>query len=324
MNNIDKEFFISKLTEKKETYKDKTIYNILPQYGNGKIVLYKIIHGMYLSFNEFKFKEVIKREADNRFSDFVIEIDYCLDGDCIVKSLDGTIQNVIKGKSISYGGINNSSNTDLNGIKYKSINILCYLSEITNSIEQIYGVSKDRIQEYYEKLFKKKNNSITIQSKIISILDEITEYIKYDYVDLIKVKAIELFLLEINRFKQHQNEEKKYYTRVQVNKVNKIKNIIENNYYKNFTIKDLAKMQNINTTDLKRCFKNMFGYSVYSYKKRYRMRKARELLLETDYKIYEIVQKIGYSDAGQFAKSFKCVQGVTPTQYRRKYKEVAE
>ena len=324
MNNIDKEFFLSKFTEKKETYKDKTIYNILPQYGNGQIVIYKIIQGMYLSFNEFKFKDIIKRKTDNRFSTFVIEIDYCLEGKSIIKSIEGKLQNVIKGKSTYYGGINNSRSTDLNGIKYKSINLLCYLNEITDSIEQIYGVSQDKIQEFYEKLFQNKNYSNTIQSKIISMLDQVTEYIKYDYVDLIKVKAMELFLLEINRFKQHQNEEKKYYTKVQANKVNKIKSIIENNYDKNFTIKDLAKMGNINTTDLKRCFKNMFGYSIYSYKKRYRMRKAIELLLETDYKIYEIVQKIGYSDAGQFAKSFKGIQGLTPTEYRRKYRKVAE
>lgn len=321
MNNIDKEFFIRKITKKKETLKDKTIYNILPEYGSGKIVLYKIIQGMYLSLNEFKFKEVIKKDRDNRFSNFVIEIEYCLEGECIVKSTDGKLENVMKGERIYYGGINNSGNIDLKGIKYKSINIFCYLNEIINSIEQVYGLPKDRIEEYYKRLLQKKSYSTIIQSKIINILDEIYEYIKYDYIDLIKVKAIELFLLEINEYKQHHNKEKKYYTKAQVDKVNKIKNIIEDNYDKNFTIEDLAKMENINTTDLKKCFKDMFGDSIYSYKKKYRMRKARELLFETDYKIYEIVQKVGYSDTGQFSKSFKGIQGVTPTEYRKNIKK---
>ncbi|WP_053957263.1 helix-turn-helix domain-containing protein [Inediibacterium massiliense] len=321
MNDIKKESFISKLTKEEKTIKDKTVYQILPEYGKGKIITYKIVPGMYLTWSDFILEDVIQKKTNGKCLNSFIEIDYCLDGEYIWKIKDNHSGNITGGESLHYGGNSIFAKIDFKGKKYQSINIFCYLNELKNSVEQIYGVSKDRIESYYEKLFQQEKYLIAKnQHKTMCILNEIYKLIKYDYVDLIKVKAIELFLMEIYGYNNYETQEKRYYTKVQMDKVKRIKNIIEDNYNKKLTIKDLSRMANINTTDLKRCFKDMFGHSIYAYKRKYRMKKAIQLLLETDYKIYEIVHIIGYNDAGQFAKMFKEIQGMTPTEYRENIK----
>lgn len=319
MNNVEKEFFIRQLTKKRASDKDKSIYDILPEFGHGEIIMYKIIDGMYLSYNDFYFKKTIEKEQGNKFSDVVIEIDYCLDGEYDVTSATGHQKNVTRGENLYYCGCHNAGWINLTNTSYKSMTIFCYLNEIIHSIGQIYGISTNLMKVSYGKLHQKKHNTFVIRRKMNNILNELYEYIHSDSIELIKVKAMELFLLEMSNDKQALNQEKRYYTKTQIDKVNKIKKMIEEEFHKNITIEELSKMENINTTDLKRCFKEMFGDSIYAYKKKYRMKKAMELLFETDYKIYEIVQKIGYSDPGQFTKSFKDIQGMTPTEYRKNF-----
>jgi two-component system response regulator YesN len=47
-----------------------------------------------------------------------------------------------------------------------------------------------------------------------------------------------------------------------------------------------------------------------------RMKKACELLANTDYKTYEISYKIGINDCNYFSQVFKKNLGVTPSEYR--------
>lgn len=47
-----------------------------------------------------------------------------------------------------------------------------------------------------------------------------------------------------------------------------------------------------------------------------RLRRAKELLLKTDLRIYEIAEQVGYSDVKYFNRVFKKETGVIPTQYR--------
>ena len=46
------------------------------------------------------------------------------------------------------------------------------------------------------------------------------------------------------------------------------------------------------------------------------MREAKKLLTETDMKIIEISQAVGYDNEKHFMKIFKATWGVSPTEYR--------
>lgn len=53
-----------------------------------------------------------------------------------------------------------------------------------------------------------------------------------------------------------------------------------------------------------------------------RLQRAEKLLIETNYKSYEIAYKIGYTNAQYFSVLFKKIKGMTPTEYRQKHVEM--
>ena len=63
-------------------------------------------------------------------------------------------------------------------------------------------------------------------------------------------------------------------------------------------------------------FKQYTGSNFVNYLKEIRMREAKKLLTETDMKIIEISQAVGYDNEKHFMKIFKATCGVSPTEYR--------
>lgn len=63
-------------------------------------------------------------------------------------------------------------------------------------------------------------------------------------------------------------------------------------------------------------FKKETGQSYVNYLTEVRLKKAAELLNETDDKTYMIAQKVGYQEQNYFSYVFKKKYGVSPTKYR--------
>ncbi|MDF2669294.1 MAG: response regulator, partial [Paenibacillus sp.] len=64
-------------------------------------------------------------------------------------------------------------------------------------------------------------------------------------------------------------------------------------------------------------FKKETGETITDYMTRIRMKKARELLKNPENKIYEVSEKVGYSDPNHFSRSFKQLEGMYPTEFRK-------
>ncbi|MNL70879.1 HTH-type transcriptional activator Btr [compost metagenome] len=64
-------------------------------------------------------------------------------------------------------------------------------------------------------------------------------------------------------------------------------------------------------------FKNNLGRTFSEYVAELRIRKARELLKQTDLSIEQIAVKSGYVDYYYFNKVFKKHCGMTPTKFRK-------
>lgn len=94
---------------------------------------------------------------------------------------------------------------------------------------------------------------------------------------------------------------------------------LRENYKQNITLKDLAKKYYMNAAYLGQLFRKQYGEAFKDYLNRVRIEKAKELLIHTDYKIYEIADETGYKDVDYFINKFISLNGCTPTKYR-KYK----
>ncbi len=86
------------------------------------------------------------------------------------------------------------------------------------------------------------------------------------------------------------------------------------------TIEELSKQFFLNSSTLKAAFKAVYGQPIASYMKAYRIHKAMEMLRGTDESIASISFALGYETQGKFAKAFKSMVHMPPSQYRRTYR----
>lgn len=92
---------------------------------------------------------------------------------------------------------------------------------------------------------------------------------------------------------------------------------IEENYDKDLNMAVVSNYISMNYSLFSYVFKQYTGSNFVNYLKDLRMKEAKRLLEETDLRVNEISQKIGYDNEKHFMKTFKSVCGVSPTEYRK-------
>ena len=71
---------------------------------------------------------------------------------------------------------------------------------------------------------------------------------------------------------------------------------------------------------LSRIFRQWIGMSIHDYVAQTRMNLAKEMLVNTNLKIYEVAENCGYENTTYFIKIFRISTGITPQDYRLKGK----
>jgi two-component system response regulator YesN len=98
-----------------------------------------------------------------------------------------------------------------------------------------------------------------------------------------------------------------------------IKSYIDQHYMENFQLDDLARLVFISRSYLTTVFKQEAGISIWGYVQKVRLHKAREYLLNSSLRIYEIAGKVGYEDRKYFSDLFKSYYGKSPQDYKRAF-----
>jgi len=68
---------------------------------------------------------------------------------------------------------------------------------------------------------------------------------------------------------------------------------------------------------LGRVFRQELNLSPWEYLKRYRIKQAKVLLVQTENNITEIAHKVGFDDSAYFSRVFRKVVGQSPRDYRK-------
>lgn len=136
--------------------------------------------------------------------------------------------------------------------------------------------------------------------------------------DYYKLKILELLLYldaaEVNEAARRSE----FSYRSSADKIREIHTQITENPAVHWTISELAEEYDISQTELKATFKEIYGDSIYSYLKRYRMNQAASMLLKNkDMSVTSIAHAMGYSSSGKFSGAFRKVMGTSPLDYRR-------
>ena len=111
-----------------------------------------------------------------------------------------------------------------------------------------------------------------------------------------------------------------YFEEQSLNLVLKLQREFETNYSLNYSLEELAKKYNLSISSLSHQFKKITGTSVMNYLLFCRIASAKNLLAKTDLNIGEITELCGFSDNSNFSRTFKKLNGVPPTEFRKSYK----
>ncbi len=99
---------------------------------------------------------------------------------------------------------------------------------------------------------------------------------------------------------------------------------VQENYTKNPSLKSLAAKLGYNYTYLSDFFGKNFKINFAEYVNSHRLMQASALLKSTDEPITSVSIECGYNTIRAFNNSFKKNFGITPSQYRIRYREKAE
>jgi len=93
---------------------------------------------------------------------------------------------------------------------------------------------------------------------------------------------------------------------------------VKNNYSEDLRLETLGQLFNYNCAYLGKRFKEYTGKNFHTYIDMLRIEAAKELLQNTEMKVYEISSAVGYTNTDYFYSKFKKYAGKSPLVFRKK------
>ena len=126
-------------------------------------------------------------------------------------------------------------------------------------------------------------------------------------------KIKKYFIEDLNELSEILDDDKNVYSATSIKLAIQF---ITNNFNKNITLKDVADEVFLSQNYLSELFKKETGEGFYEFLSNYRIKRAKEMLITTNLKIYEVAESVGYNDSITFGRAFKKITGTTPNSFR--------
>lgn len=178
---------------------------------------------------------------------------------------------------------------ELKELKYSSI-------EIVKLYEEHKVLIKQRL----------RSNNILLDELSTDKLIDTFIYNTYESIE----KAILKEMLVITQLIATQTKNKNYWI------VEKAMNYVANNYSEDLKASEVASWLNITPNHFSNVFKQKTGMNFKEYLNEIRIQHAQRLLANTNDKVFEIANLVGYKEYKYFVSVFKLNTGVTPKEYR--------
>jgi len=133
-------------------------------------------------------------------------------------------------------------------------------------------------------------------------------------------EVIDFFAFKLEEIRMISNERnRESYSSV----IEETLNYIQGNYTSHeLTAYMVAQHVNLSNSWLSTKFKEEVGVGVSDYMNEFRVEKAKQLIGEKDYMVYEVAEMTGFASSQYFSKVFKQYAGKTPNEYKRYIKKV--
>lgn len=100
--------------------------------------------------------------------------------------------------------------------------------------------------------------------------------------------------------------------------LHRIKSYVDRNFHENLNLKQIAGQFYMNSAYLGQIFRKNYGLYFNEYLLQLRITEAKKLLRQTDLRIYEIAEQVGFRNADYFVTQFEKLEQSTPTEYRNR------
>ncbi len=100
--------------------------------------------------------------------------------------------------------------------------------------------------------------------------------------------------------------------------VNDVVKIMNEGIFENLSISQIVQKINYSRAYIFREFKKVTGKSIMEYYTDLKVKTAKKMLRETDHSIREIAEKLCFDTPNYFSKTFKKINGITPTAYKKR------
>lgn len=185
------------------------------------------------------------------------------------------------------------------------------------------------LEEIKRKVQKEQYSMDSFDEQMIHLVDgiahtyqnvlEIKKEEIHPYRNMYTYADIDVYLSDLiewmQRFNQMINSQFDDYKNKQ--KIQQAIAYIEQNYNKDLNMAVVSNHISMNYSLFSYLFKQYTGSNFVNYLKDIRIKEAKRLLAETELRVNEISQAVGYENEKHFMKIFKSVCGVSPTEYRK-------
>lgn len=290
-------------------------FHLKNESGVGDITLYHVFPGIELVYNDMHMAYCNKEQKP---ASDVMEINYCREGrsECLFGEHEYCYMSA---GDLSFCSLQeNSHQSEFPTAHYHGITVTVDFSGITDEMEKVLellAVDLQRIRELAQMQdFTIIRANQTIEH-IFSELYTVPEKLRQGY---IRVKVLEILLVLTGLELQMKPSDHAHFSEVQIRVIKEIHAFLVEHFEEHYTIDELSERFEMSPTVMKKCFKGVYGDSIYSYMKTYRLQVAERLLKESDLTVGEIAAKAGYLNPNKFTSAFRAEYGMPPTAYRRK------
>lgn len=219
-----------------------------------------------------------------------------------------------------------------------------YPKDTANELLKYIGIGAvERVQEIFEQFISEVYNNNPglprlIKTYLGQFISTITNELAGDGIDISGIVGDEQEFISKLGMLDTQNEVKQRLNKLiidlaayifKLKKVNENKNIdlindyIDSNYTADISLSDISKHIYISPSYISTLIKAHSGESFVEKITRLRLEQAKLLLLASSDRVYEVAEKVGYSDRRYFSDIFKKYTGLTPKEYVIKFKSQA-
>lgn len=136
----------------------------------------------------------------------------------------------------------------------------------------------------------------------------------------INIQVLEDTIANITKTEDEENQGDTDSVKETIEIVQSILTEIDKHYTHNISLAEFARKYYCTSAYISKIFKKHTGVNFVDYIKNKRVEKAKDLLVSSPFKSEEIAWRVGYSDVKHFRDVFKKKEGMSPKEYRKKFK----